>query len=333
VQTEYKDGKLTWNHLHTGPGSVYFAYFPPYSYQQHLSLVAKCQRSDLARVISLGQTLQGRELECIAVGRGDRVCWIIHRQHPGESMADYYADGLLTRLLGLNTNGKVDGNVRRLLQMYKFYIVPCMCLDGAVLGDLRTNSAGANLNREWADSGHYRAPTLGRSPEVYHVLNKMKETGVDCFLDIHGDEELPFNFLAGTEKTINWGPRLQTLHCAFLGAYVRANGDMQKDVGYEAPSDASGAAGNIANNAATNCFNCLSVMLEMPFKDCLTNPDPNRGWSPNRAWMLGASVVDPLLYIHPFLGDQGDFWTHLPADDAYVAPTANYEDKPTIKNS
>jgi hypothetical protein len=102
---------------------------------------------------------------------------------------------------------------------------------------------------------------------------------------------------------------------------------------YEAPSEASGAAGNVANYSVANRFKCLSVTLEMPFKDCLTNPDPDRGWSPNQAWMLGVSVVDPLLYIHPFLRDQGNFWMHLPADNAYVAPTANYEDKPTIKNS
>ena len=38
--------------------------------------------------------------------------------------------------------------------------------DGSVLGNLRTNAAGANLNREWEN------PTLERSPEVFSVREK-----------------------------------------------------------------------------------------------------------------------------------------------------------------
>lgn len=137
-------------------------------------MVSKC--SDYANVESVGQTLDGREIELITVGEGSLNCWIIHRQHPGETMAEYYAEGLLTRLLGLDTEGKVDEQTERLLSLYKFYIVPCMCLDGVVRGNLRTNGAGANLNREWTTKRFYEAPTLERSPEVYYVLNKMDET-------------------------------------------------------------------------------------------------------------------------------------------------------------
>jgi murein tripeptide amidase MpaA len=45
--------------------------------------------------------------------------------------------------------------------------------DGAVLGHLRTNSVGANLNREWAPTGDYNAPTKARSPEVLGVLQQV----------------------------------------------------------------------------------------------------------------------------------------------------------------
>ena len=54
--------------------------------------------------------------------------------------------------------------------------------DGSVRGNLRTNAAGANLNREW------QAPTPERSPEVLCVRDAMHATGVDAFLDVHGDE-------------------------------------------------------------------------------------------------------------------------------------------------
>lgn len=329
LDTHYQDGQLTWTHDHASNGSVYFSYFPTYSYGRHLDLVSKCTK--YANVESLGQTLEGREIECISVGSGCTVCWIIHRQHPGENMAEYYAEGLLNRLLGLENNGELDGSVRKLLQEYTFYIVPCMCIDGAVRGHLRTNSVGANLNREWADTGEYKAPTLERSPEVYHVLRKMDETGVDCFLDIHGDEELPFNFLSGAEGTNHWGPRLAGLHGIFLAAYERANSDIQRQISY--PPMPDGKAGRtIATNAIANRFNCLSATLEMPFKDCLTNPDPEFGWSPNRARMLGAAVVDALSYVRPFLRNDTEFWETLPEKDAYVRPTPRYRIEDFVRN-
>ena len=56
--------------------------------------------------------------------------------------------------------------------------------DGSVLGHLRTNAKGANLNREWA------APAEDYAPEVACVLRRMQETGCDAFLDVHGDEEV-----------------------------------------------------------------------------------------------------------------------------------------------
>lgn len=35
--------------------------------------------------------------------------------------------------------------------------------------------------------------------QVYHVRNKMDSVGLDMLLDIHGDEELPYNFINGNE--------------------------------------------------------------------------------------------------------------------------------------
>eukprot|EP00966_Prymnesium_polylepis_P070886 1646857-Prymnesium_polylepis.1 len=71
--------------------------------------------------------------------------------------------------------------------------------DGSTRGHLRTNACGANLNREWATTGEYEAPTLARSPEVHHALRAMDATGVDVFADVHGDEALPFTFVSGAE--------------------------------------------------------------------------------------------------------------------------------------
>ena len=61
-------------------------------------------------------------------------------------------------------------------------------------GNLRTNAAGANLNREWL------APSAERSPEVLYVRAAMQAGGVDAFLDVHGDEGLPYVFTDGNER-------------------------------------------------------------------------------------------------------------------------------------
>lgn len=96
-------GALCWDFDHAASGAsddVYFAYFDPYSYERHLDLIARCVAADGARVRSLGQTLDGRELECVEVGVGPLHAWVIHRQHPGESQvcASSLSHGLLPRV-------------------------------------------------------------------------------------------------------------------------------------------------------------------------------------------------------------------------------------------
>ena len=56
----------------------------------------------------------------------------------------------------------------------------------------------------------------------------------------------------------------------------------------------------------------------------MTNPDPEYGWNPSRSRKLGSSVLGPIEYIHPYLRAEGEFWTALPAQDAYVETTDDY---------
>ena len=53
--TFYTEGKLWWEHTHNSNGSVFFSFFPPYSYHRHLNLIAKCTESPKAVVSTLGQ--------------------------------------------------------------------------------------------------------------------------------------------------------------------------------------------------------------------------------------------------------------------------------------
>ena len=103
--------------------------------------------------------------------------------------------------------------------------------DGSVRGYLRTNACGANLNREWASTGTYEAPTLQRSPEVYHVLKALDTLGCDLYVDVHGDEEIPANFFADSAGIPGWTPRLEELNHKFSAAMLEASADFQTELG------------------------------------------------------------------------------------------------------
>lgn len=81
-------------------------------------------------------------------------------------MAEYYAEGLLERLLGLGTNGSVDGTTCNVLEMYTFYIVPNMNPDGAVRGHLRTNACVALVVPISIENGHPLVLQLSRERKI-----------------------------------------------------------------------------------------------------------------------------------------------------------------------
>lgn len=269
-------------------GSIYYAYFEPYSHEQHLNLIGMAQSSGLCQVSDLGYTVQQRDINLLTIGHeveSDLKIWVIARQHPGETMAEWFVEGLLTRLLDTQ-----DPTSRALLDRATFYVVPNMNPDGAILGNLRTNAAGANLNREWLN------PSLESSPEVFHVRNKMLETGVDLFLDIHGDEAIPYVFVAGTEGVPNYNERIAALESNFKQQLRVASPDFQDEHGYD--KDAPGAA-NLAMATAWvgNQFNCLAYTLEMPFKDNDNLPDDDYGWNGQRSLRLGEASLSAIYGV------------------------------------
>jgi hypothetical protein len=67
--------------------------------------------------------------------------------------------------------------------------------DGSARGHLRSNAVGVNLNREW------QSPSLERSPEVFHVLRAMEETGLDFAIDVHGHETAMHAFTVAARCT------------------------------------------------------------------------------------------------------------------------------------
>lgn len=287
VPTTYADGQLTINHT-PELDSIYYAYFAPYPMERHADLIASAVTTGDAALEVIGSTLDGQDLDLLTIGDAgpDKLTyWVTARQHPGETMAEFWMEGFLERLLDND-----DPVARTLKNQVVFKVVPNMNPDGSQRGHLRTNAAGVNLNREWHE------PSLEKSPEVFQVLNRMAEQGIDFALDVHGDEGLPYVFIAGGEGAPNFDERDAGLLSSFKSALERASPDFQTKEGY--PVVAPGKADlRICTNQLVERFRCLAMTLEMPFKDNVNLPDAEYGWSPERSRKLGAACLDAMLAV------------------------------------
>lgn len=292
VPTEYKDGVLTIKHQPEN-NSVYYAYFAPYTMERHADFIAGLLEHPLVSSSVLGQTIDGQDLDHLVIGepgldnngKEKKKLWIHGRQHPGETQASWWAEGFMYRLLDSS-----DPISQALLNKAVFYVTPNMNPDGSKRGHLRTNAVGSNLNREWL------TPTMEKSPEVYLILEQMKKLGADFCLDVHGDEALAYNFIAGAEGIKGWTEKQANNQANFCERLEMVNPDFQRKVGY--PIDAPNSADmSICTNFIAQEFNCLSMTLEMPFKDTVETPHIEEGWSPDRCQNLGASCLDAIAAV------------------------------------
>jgi murein tripeptide amidase MpaA len=261
---------------------LYLGYFGAYSLDRHAALLERADESDRARVLKVGESVEGRPMEVVVVGNdapGKRRVWIIARQHPGETMSAWFVEGALERLLDED-----DPVARALLGEAVFYVVPNMNPDGGVRGNFRTNVAGRDINRAWL------SPTRDTTPEIVAVRRMLEATGVDLFLDVHGDESAPCSFAIGCEGNPSYSERLWRLEKLFTENLAQAEDAFSAEYGY-GPDDPGKGDLTIANNWVGERFECLSVTLELPFKD---GGDPE-GATPDRAMEFGHSAMESVL--------------------------------------
>ena len=279
------DGTSLNFHLAAEQPQAWFAYFEPYSRERHDQLIKNALQWSGCELLATGKSVEGRDIQLLRKGNGashKRKIWIIAQQHPGEHMAEWFMEGLLERL----EQGS-DPQMRKLLDFADLYLIPNMNPDGAFHGHLRTNANGQDLNRAWQNT----SPQV--SPEVFFALEQMTHYGVDLFLDIHGDEEIPYVFTAGCEGNPGYTPRLATLEERFRSHLSDLTKDFQTTHGYT--RDEPGQANmTLACNSVGQRFDCLSLTLEMPFKDNNDAPDPQTGWDGKRSKQLAKDMLTTL---------------------------------------
>jgi len=262
------DGDLAW-----------FAYFAPYSMERHGDLIARFAGMPGFAHSVLGHSIEGQAIDCLTVGTGPKQVWLYARQHPGESMAEWWMEGALALLAD-----PADADSAALRKAATIHLVPNCNPDGSCRGHLRTNAVGVNLNREWHD------PSMERSPEVLLVRNAMDATGVDFAMDVHGDEAIPAVFIAGFEGIPSITDRQVALYHRYRDTLAARTPDFQTRLGY--PVAGAGRA-NLAmsTNQIAERFGAVAMTLEMPFKDNDDLPDAETGWSPARSMQLGKDCL------------------------------------------
>ncbi|WP_293874946.1 MULTISPECIES: M14-type cytosolic carboxypeptidase [unclassified Sphingomonas] len=278
IDTRYEGGVLSFDYAIEGE-LAWFAYFAPYTMEMHHDLIARIAARPGVTHRELGVSLDGQAIDYVRIGSGPKPVWLYARQHPGESMAEWWMEGALDWL--------TSDAAAPLLARATVHVVPNMNPDGTRRGHLRTNAAGVNLNREW------HAPSAARSPEVLCVRDAMDETGVAFAIDVHGDEAIPANFIAGFEGIPNWTEDHGAKFYAFGRRLAEHTADFQIEMGYE-KSSAGNANLSMSTNQLAQRFGAVSVTLEMPFKDHDPNPDAEFGWSPERCKALGVSCLEVL---------------------------------------
>ncbi|WP_448124172.1 M14 family metallopeptidase [Pseudomonas veronii] len=282
------DGETLHISLETREKHAWFAYFEPYSRERHDWLIDQALNHAGTRLLATGKSVEGRDIQLLRRGKGGegrRKVWIIAQQHPGEHMAEWFMEGIIERL---QQDG--DAELKKLLAVADLYLVPNMNPDGAFHGHLRTNAMGQDLNRAW------QSASQEISPEVLFVQTQMEKYGVDLFLDIHGDEEIPYVFAAACEGNPGYTPRIEALEKHFRSHLSALTRDFQTTHGYT--RDLPGEANmTLACNAVGEKYDCLSLTLEMPFKDNDDAPNPNTGWSGKRSMQLGKDVLSSVADI------------------------------------
>jgi murein tripeptide amidase MpaA len=281
TDTAYADGVLTITHRFESD-LTWFAFFAPYSMERHHDLVARIAAQPGVSHRQIGTTLDGQAIDYLTLGDGPKQVWLYARQHPGETMAEWFMEGALEMLTDAS-----DATAAALRSKATFHLVPNMNPDGSRRGHLRTNAAGVNLNREWHE------PTPERSPEVLCVRNRMDETGVDFAIDVHGDEAIPANFIAGFEGIPSWTDAQGEKFYDYARRLDAKTPEFQLDLGYDkaAPGRANLA---MSTNQLAERFGAVSMTLEMPFKDHDANADAEFAWSPARCKVLARACLETL---------------------------------------
>ncbi|MBL8696767.1 MAG: hypothetical protein JNK67_00255 [Alphaproteobacteria bacterium] len=256
VPTRYVDGQLRILH-DRAPGTTRYAYFPPYPPERHAELMRRCAEDARVTLRELHRSAAGDAIELLEFGSDGPEAsqvWVIGRQHPGEVQASWWMEGFLGQLLD-----RASAPSRTVIERCRVHVVPNMNPDGSRLGLHRTNSHGVNLNLAWA------APSPDAAPAVHVVRAAMDASSVDFSLDVHGDEELPYTFIANVDHVVPIPPEIDAVRAIFKDGMQREDPDSRPNGGYFRPHTKAEPL-SFCSPRVMKRYGAPALTIELPYK-------------------------------------------------------------------
>ena len=123
------------------------------------------------------------------MGEGETQVWLIARQHPGESMAEWWMEGALACLTDpADPVGAAAAAAR----------AGCTWCPTAIPTARAAATCGPMPSGSISTANGLRPAPSGR-PKCWRSASAMDASGVDFAMDVHGDEAIAAVFLAGFE--------------------------------------------------------------------------------------------------------------------------------------
>ena len=125
----------------------------------------------------------------------------------------------------------------------------------------------------------------------------MDESGVHWAMDIHGDEAIPAAFMAGFEGIPSWTDDQGERYKTYIHRLADRTPDFQTKLGYSIAAPGKANLTMSTNQLAERfgkSHGCVSMTLEMPYKDTVHGNDPEQGWSPERCKLLARECLATL---------------------------------------
>lgn len=125
--------------------AVYLARLEPYRLSDLERFKAEIRSHPLVKIETIGQTVEGRDLEIIRVGRPEAPGGIFlrARAHPWEPGGNWVVQGMIRALL------EDTPEMAKIREKVCLYVMPMANKDGVARGRTRFNSQGMDLNRNW----------------------------------------------------------------------------------------------------------------------------------------------------------------------------------------
>jgi hypothetical protein len=177
--------------------SLYIARVEPYRLSDLENLLSDIKEHGMVKIIPIGKTVEGRELQIIQIGDSNspHSIFIRARAHAWEAGGNWVVEGIIKKLLDDSEESKEH------LKNYTVYILPMANMDGVARGVSRFNLNGMDLNRNLTEPAN---PILAPENAAMQLwLESMIAKGLKpgLAIDFHNDSNGPLFFASAGKNS------------------------------------------------------------------------------------------------------------------------------------